>query len=273
MHVSGPPLYRIILVLVLSIGLMYADMRFMQVNYIRQALSLLTLPIRWSIDIPIQLSSWVGSHLTSRQQLQDQQTALAAELLILRGKLQTLAVIEAENTRLRRLLRASVRIVNQTVAAELIAVDPDPFTHQVIIDRGQAHGVQLGQAVLDDSGLMGQVIQVDSYSSRVLLIADSNHAIPVQVNRNGLRSIAVGTGDLQRLELVYVPDTADIVEGDLLVSSGLGGRFPAGYPVAQVTRITHDPAEPFAQVIAQPKAKLDKSRNVLLVVPQAPPQP
>ena len=149
--------------------------------------------------------------------------------------------------------------------AELIGMDPNPFTHRIVINKGERDGVVLGQPVLDARGLMGQVVELMPYTSRVLLLTDTTHSIPVQVNRNGLRAIASGTGNPERLELRHVADTADIKEGDLLVSSGLGQRFPAGYPVATVKEVIHDSGQPFAIVRAVPTAALNRSRYLLLV--------
>lgn len=149
--------------------------------------------------------------------------------------------------------------------AELIGVDPNPFTHRILINKGERDGVFLGQPVLDARGLMGQVVELMPYTSRVLLLTDSTHSIPVQVNRNGLRAIASGTGNPERLELRHVADTADVKEGDLLVSSGMGQRFPAGYPVATVNEVIHDSGQPFAIVRAIPTAALNRSRYMLLV--------
>ena len=146
-----------------------------------------------------------------------------------------------------------------------MAVDPDPFSQQILINKGSEDQAFIGQPVLDSHGLMGQIIDVLPYTSRVLLIADSNHAIPVEVNRNGVRAIAVGSGNLNQLNLIYVPETADIKEGDLLVSSGLGGRYPRGYPVAKVAKVAHSPGQAFAEVSATPSAQLDRSRHMLLV--------
>jgi rod shape-determining protein MreC len=151
------------------------------------------------------------------------------------------------------------------LVAELIGVSPNPLSHTVVINRGANEGVFEGQPLLDAFGLMGQVIEVSEHSSRVLLISDATHALPVQVNRNGVRAIAEGTGDLNRLRLRHVSNTTDIREGDLLVSSGLGKRFPVGYPVAEVESVVRDPGQAFATVIARPMARLDRSRHVLLV--------
>lgn len=154
---------------------------------------------------------------------------------------------------------------DKVLIAELIGLSPDPLTHTVIIDRGRRDGVYRGQAVLDAFGLMGQVVEVHAHSSRVLLITDSSHALPVQVNRNGVRAIAEGTGNLNQLRLRHVSNTTDIRAGDVLVSSGLGGRYPVGYPVALVEEVIRDPGQSFATVLVTPKARLDRSRHVLLV--------
>jgi len=173
--------------------------------------------------------------------------------------------LKTENERLRGLLGSRARLPAQVLVAELVGVVPTPNTFQVIIDKGSAAGVTLGHAVIDAHGLFGQVVEVDRFTSRVLLIADTSHAVPVQVNRNGVRSIAGGTGRLDILELENVPVTADIQEGDLLESSGLGGRFPRGYPVGYVTSKIVEQTHPYARVTVRPLAQLDRSRHVLVV--------
>jgi rod shape-determining protein MreC len=179
--------------------------------------------------------------------------------------MQKLAALTEQNVRLRELLNSSALVNEKVEVAELIGMDPNPFTHRIIINKGERDGVVLGQPVLDARGLMGQVVELMPYTSRVLLLTDTTHSIPVQVNRNGLRAIASGTGNPERLELRHVADTADIKEGDLLVSSGLGQRFPAGYPVATVKEVIHDSGQPFAIVRAVPTAAFNRSRYLLLV--------
>ncbi|MBC7182504.1 MAG: rod shape-determining protein MreC, partial [Marinobacter sp.] len=175
--------------------------------------------------------------------------------------------LASENNELRRLMNSSEVLDDRVIVGEVVGVSPDPFSHEVIINKGRRDGVEPGQAILDAHGLMGQVVQSSQLTSRVLLVSDSSHAVPVEVVRNGLRAILLGTGDTDSLDLVHVPDTADIREGDLLVSSGLGGRFPRGYPVAEVSRITKEPGEPFVSIEAAPKAQLNQSRLVLVVFP------
>ncbi|WP_185057566.1 rod shape-determining protein MreC, partial [Pseudomonas chlororaphis] len=206
-----------------------------------------------------------ASQFGSRTELVAENEKLKTENLLLQGRMQKLAALTEQNVRLRELLNSSALVNEKVEVAELIGMDPNPFTHRIIINKGERDGVVLGQPVLDARGLMGQVVELMPYTSRVLLLTDTTHSIPVQVNRNGLRAIASGTGNPERLELRHVADTADIKEGDLLVSSGLGQRFPAGYPVATVKEVIHDSGQPFAIVRAVPTAALNRSRYLLLV--------
>lgn len=176
-----------------------------------------------------------------------------------------MAAIYAENVRLQQLMNSSETMQERVVVTQLIGVSPDPLAHVVVVDKGANHGIYVGQPLVDAEGLMGQVIEVGPVTSQVMLITDTSHALSVQVNRNGVRAIAEGVGDLYRLELRYVSNTMDIKEGDLLESSGLGGRFPKGYPVAVVEQVVHDPGQAFAQVFARPVAELNRSRHGLLV--------
>lgn len=251
--------------ILISIALMSADKYLEPVHHVRSLLGYLVTPVQWVSGVPGQLGVWAEKSAVSRSSLQEENGRLRNESLVLKQKVQQMVSLRAENNRLRELLNASELLDDKVQVAELIGVDPDPYTHHIIINKGEKHGVFVGQPILDDQGLMGQVIEVLPYTSRVLLLADSNHAIPVLVNRNGIRAIAVGAGRLDELVLIYVPDTADLKQGDLLVSSGLGSRYPRGYPVGTITKVEHDPGEPFAIVSAKPSAQLDRSRYVLLV--------
>ena len=216
-------------------------------------------------SLPVSASLWLSETVMSRQRLQQENQELRRTNLQLRGRQQKLESLEAENIRLRDLLDSSLKIGDQVLVAELIAIDLDPYKQQVIISRGSRSGVFEGQPVLDADAVMGQVIHVDPFSSIVLMITDPSHALPVQVNRNGLRTIAMGTGRINQLELANLPNNADIHEGDLVVTSGLGGHFPPGYPVAKVTEVVREPGQPFARVLAEPSANLERAREVLLV--------
>ncbi len=252
----------------LAFGLMLSDKHLEPTQHLRQALGYLVTPVQWISSIPARIGGWAGNTARSHASLLDENATLRTEALILQQKVQQMAAMSAENNRLRELLNTSEQMDDEVLVAEMIGVDPDPYTHHIIVNKGEQDGVYKGQPVLDAQGLMGQVIEVLPYTSRVILIADSNHAIPVQVNRNGVRAIAVGSGQLSELVLIYVPDTADIKAGDLLVSSGLGNRFPQGYPVGVIKSVEHDPGEPFAIVSAEPSAHLDRSRHLLLVFSQ-----
>lgn len=263
---QGPYLgYRLLLAIILSLALLFVDARFSQLNSVRQVLNTALSPVQWLSDLPNQLYRGVSFLFTSRQSLEEELDLMQARLLVLERKSQKLASVTAELNRLRELLNASRLLEEGVVVTELIGASPDPDHQYITIDKGLADGVYAGQAVLDAEGLMGQVIEVNEFTSRVLLISDNRHAVPVKVNRNGVRAIAYGVGSVNYLELGNVPDTTDIEVGDLLVSSGLGGRFPKGYPVARVSNIEHDPGQPFARVKAIPLAQLNRSELLLLV--------
>lgn len=222
-------------------------------------------PFYWISDLPGRIGDWADERFTSKQAVLDENAALREELLIHKRRLQQMAAIYAENVRLQQLLNASESLQEQVLVTEITGVVPDPLSHIVIIDKGSTSGVYVGQPLVDAEGLMGQVIEVSPWSSQVMLITDSSHALSVQVSRNGVRAIAEGFGDLYRLRLRYVSNTVDILEGDLLESSGLGQRFPRGYPVAVVESVVHDPGQPFAEIYARPVAQLDRSRHALVV--------
>ncbi|MCO7554901.1 rod shape-determining protein MreC [Metapseudomonas otitidis] len=250
---------------VLSAALMVVDARFETLKPVRSQLGSVLTPFYWLADLPVRVWDGISDQFTSRSVLIAENEKLKAEALLMQRRLQKLAALTEQNVRLRELLNSSALVDEKVLVGELIGVDPNPFTHRILIDKGEKDGVFLGQPVLDARGLMGQVVEVMPYTSRVLLLTDTTHSIPVQVNRNGLRAIASGTGNPERLELRHVADTADIKEGDLLVSSGMGQRFPAGYPVATVKEVIHDSGQPFAIVRAVPTAALNRSRYVLLV--------
>ena len=256
---------RFLVLVVLSVTLMVVDARFTLLKPVRSQMSLVLMQSYWITDLPQRLWQGVASQFGSRTELVAENEKLKTENLLLQGRMQKLAALTEQNVRLRELLNSSALVNEKVEVAELIGMDPNPFTHRIIINKGERDGVVLGQPVLDARGLMGQVVELMPYTSRVLLLTDTTHSIPVQVNRNGLRAIASGTGNPERLELRHVADTADIKVGDLLVSSGLGQRFPAGYPVATVKEVIHDSGQPFAIVRAVPTAALNRSRYLLLV--------
>lgn len=250
---------------VLSIALMVVDARFDALKPLRAQLGLLVAPLYSAAEMPVRAWQMVAELTTSRAQLIAENERLRAEALLTQRKLQKLATLTEQNVRLRELLNSSSLVDERVLVSELIGVDPNPFTQRILIDKGEVDGVFLGQPVLDATGLMGQVVEVLPHSARVLLITDASHSLPVQINRNGLRALAAGTGRNEWLELRFVGDTADVREGDIVVSSGLGQRFPAGYPVGRVHSVIRHPAQSFAEVRVTPSAQLNRSRYLLLV--------
>lgn len=246
---------------------MFVDHRFTRMEDVRAQMTTIVAPIQWVVSVPSDLLNWGALALSDQQALVDENRRLREQLLTLSHRGQRLANLTAENTELRQLLGAAERRDIPYITAELLSLDNDPFSHQMVVDRGHRNGVYVGQPVIDASGLVGQVTAVSAYSSRILLLADASHALPVQVNRNGLRFIVQGTGRYGSVNVLHVPDTADIRVGDLLTTSGLAGRFPPGYPVARVTEVYHDPGQPFARVVAEPSAQLQRSRHFLLLFP------
>jgi rod shape-determining protein MreC len=255
----------VVVAAVVSLALMVADHRYDHLSSLRSALSFLTYPLQLLAESPVTLTHWVGRTLSSRKTLRSENRRLHRQNLALRGRLQKLTALEAENVRLRGLLESSFKVGDRVLVAELMAVDLDPYRQQVVVNRGSSSGVYRGQPVLDADAVMGQVTSVNPFTSTVVLITDPSHSLPVQLNRNGLRTIAIGTGRINTLELPHLPNNADVQVGDLLVTSGLGGRFPPGYPVAEVTSVKREPGQPFAQVRATPSAHLDRTREALLV--------
>jgi|TARA_R110000850_G_scaffold155849_2_gene280034 rod shape-determining protein MreC len=264
--VQGPYLlYRLLMVVILSIALIFLDTKFSQLDSVRRVIGSSLTPIYWLSALPENIANGVSNLFTSRESLQEELDKLESQMLVLERKAQKLASVTAELNRLRELLNASRLLDEGVVVTEMIAASPNPDNQYIQIDKGLSDGVYLGQAVLDAHGLMGQVIGVNDLTSRVLLISDSRHAVPVQINRNGLRAIAYGVGAVNYIELGSVPATYDIKVGDLLVSSGLGGRFPEGYPVGRVSEILIEPGESFAQVRVTPEAQLNRSKLLLIV--------
>lgn len=249
----------------LSLVLLLLDHRFRHLEHLRNTLAFVTYPLHYLADLPFTASRWIGETTSSHDALLKQNRDLRGQNLRLRAELQKYESLQAENMRLRDLVDSSFKVGDRVLVAELSSVDLDPYKQQVIINKGGISGAFAGQPVLDAHAVMGQVTHVTPFESTVLLITDSSHALPVQVLRNGLRTIALGTGRIDELKLPYLPTNSDIVEGDLLVTSGLGGKFPPGYPVATVTGIDRSPDAPFSTVLAEPQAHLDRSREVLLV--------
>ncbi len=249
----------------ISISMMVLDHRYNTLESLRSTLSVVLYPVQYLASLPVSLSESASEAITSRSDLEAERRRLHDENLELRARLQKFEALEAENMRLRGLLDSSFKVGDRVQIAELIAVEQDPFRQVVLIDKGSSSGLYDGQPVLDANAVVGQVTHTTPLTASVLLITDATHALPIQVRRNGLRTIALGTGLINRLELPHLPNNADIEIGDVLTTSGLGGRFPPGYPVAQVVAVRREPGRPFASVIAETTAHLDRLREVLLV--------
>ncbi len=249
-----------------SVALMTVDHRFDYLDPARSVLNVIVYPLQRLATLPVSFSEWFADNLAQREQLVHENRALRNEQTLAQLKLQKMASLERENARLRELLASAKRFSNERVlVAELLSVDLDPYKQQVVINKGARDEIYVGQPLLDARGVMGQITHVFPMSSAAILISDPSHALPVQVNRNGLRVLAVGTGNPDLLTLRHVPTSGDIKVGDIVSTSGLGGRFPADYPVAQITAVERPPGEPFAIVRATPFAQLDRSREVLLL--------
>jgi rod shape-determining protein MreC len=256
---------RVIAFILLSILVMYLDHREHHLDVIRKSIGAAVYPVQIVVDAPARFWGWLGDSTTSRNQLELELGRLKAEKLLTNARLQRLTALEAENARLRALLDARTRVRDDVRVAEILAVDSNPYEHSFVIGVGSRDGVYDGQVLVDANGVVGQVIETGVMTAEAMLISDADHALPVEVNRNGLRTIAVGTGEYARLDLPFLPNNADIRAGDLLVTSGLGGTFPAGYPVAVVDSVTRIPQEPFADVSATPAAALEQLREVMLI--------
>jgi rod shape-determining protein MreC len=256
---------RLLLLAGLSIVLLVIDHRDNHLDTVRRTIGATVYPLRVLVDAPVSVWRWANETTASRNDLQLENSRLRTERLITQARLQRYSALEAENARLRSMLEARALVRERVRVAEIMSVSSDPFRHVLVVDKGTRDNVYDGQAVIDADGVIGQIIEAGVLSSQTMLISDPGHDLPVEVNRNGLRTIARGTGEYDRLDLPFLPNNADIEPGDLLVTSGRGGAFPAGYPVAIVDSVTRIPQEPFAAVTATPSAALSQVREVMLI--------
>ena len=258
-------LLRCVLFSLTALALIIVDKRYDQLGRIRRVLSIVAYPVQVAVASPFQGWDWFRESVTTRDVLRADKTRLEAELRLAQFRLQRYEALEAESQRLRGLRDSTAGVGDRFIIGDVMDVDLDAFRERVLVDKGAQDGVYVGQAVLDSGGVFGQVARVGQLTAEVILVSDATHAIPVQINRNGLRTIAVGSGDLGRLKLPYLPTSADVVAGDLLVTSGLGGGFPPGYPVGTVAEVKRDPAQSLADVDVKPAAALDRSRELMFV--------
>ncbi|XQW85558.1 rod shape-determining protein MreC [Thalassotalea piscium] len=260
--------HRLIMVLLLSATFIFFDHKMGSFDVVRGYLQSLVSPLQYIASTPKNAVDWAVENLVTRKALMAQNEQYRANELLLNEQLMQLDMLKKENNRLRLLLASPLRTDAQKMVAEILSVDSDPYSHQVVINRGANDGVFEGQAVIDYKGIVGQVLHVGTITSRVLLITDVTQAVPVRISRNGVRLVANGTGTLDKLTHNFVPHSTDIREGDVLVTSGLGGKYPEGYPVAKVTLVRQDESRPFAQVQSEPVAQIDRLRYLLLLWPK-----
>ena len=221
---------RVLVCVALSVLLMVMDHRQDHLSTIRKGVGIAVYPVQVVVDSPFRLWAWLTESTADRTELQRELARLRAERVLTRAELQQLTALRAENDRLRALLDARPRLRDEIRVAEIMAVDANPYRHSFVIDIGENEGVYNGQAIIDADGVIGQVLEAGLTSSQAILISDPSHALPVEVSRNGLRTIAKGTGEFDRLDLPFLPNNADIVPGDVLVTSGLGGEFSCRLP-------------------------------------------
>lgn len=259
------PAHRLILVLCCSMALIFFDHKMASFETARGYLQSLVSPLQYMANAPKQMMTWASENIVIRQQLMEENQNFRENELFFHEQVMQLSIVRQENERLRSLLSSPVRGEIKKMFAEILSVDSDPYSHQVLINRGATDGVYEGQPVLDEKGIVGQILHVGVSSSRVILISDISHAIPVRIQRNGLRLIASGSGQIDRLIHNFVPHSADVKEGDLLVTSGLGGKYPEGYPVSRVVLVRADESREFATIYSEPVAQIDRLRYMLLL--------
>ena len=262
--------HRLVIVLMLSGLLVFFDHKMASFEGVRGYLQSVVSPLQYIANTPKQMTIWAAENLVTRKTLMEDNQALKVNELLLKEQLIELEIVKQENERLRSLLASPLRSEHKKMVAEILSVDSDPYSHQIVINRGANDGVYEGQPVLDENGIVGQILHVGTTTSRVILITDLSHAVPVRVMRNGTRLIASGAGRVERLSHTHVSHSADIQSGDLLVTSGLGGKYPEGYPVSTVILVRKDESRPFAQVLSKPVADIDKLRYLLLLWPSEP---
>lgn len=244
---------------------MILDYRFGYLSSVRKTVSTFLSPLYYVANLPSEIGSWADDNIVSRNDLLNENRMLKDELLILKAQNQRLVGLESENARLRALLGSSRNLRGKRLIAEVLNIDTSLFSNQLVLNKGATDDIFVGQAVVDSEGVMGQVVEVSTTTSRMILINDRNHAIPVRNDRNGVRAIAQGNGQL--LFLRHLPNTTDIREGDLLLSSGLGEKFPDGYPVARVVSVIKQTTQPYADILAEPTANINTADHVLLLWP------
>lgn len=267
----GPsPQHRLVLVLFCSALLIFFDHKMASFESLRGYLQSLVSPLQYLANTPKQVMTWASENVTTHRQLMSANQQYRLNELKFHEQTMQLDIIKQENERLRSLLASPLRSELKKMVAEILSVDSDPFSHQIVINRGASDGVYEGQPVIDALGVVGQILHVGQTTSRVILITDISHAVPVRVQRNGLRLLASGSGHIDRLNHNFVSQSADIKAGDILVTSGLGGKYPEGYPVSTVSFVNNDESREFVRVRSTPIAQIDRLRYLLLLSNEEP---
>ena len=257
-----------VVALALSLALMIVDYHNPSLGYVRSGFSLVVAPVQYAVDYPVRVMGWVRSLMSTKKSLIDENMQLRYQQTMLEAQLQKLMLLRHENSQLKELLSVSSPVNMQAMAAQILAVDTTRSRQLLILNKGTRDGVFVGQPVLDAKGVMGQIIDVGLMTSTILLISDAKCAVPIRNNRTGERAILVGTNSMTHLSLINLPGTSSIKKGDLLVTSGLGRRYPEGYPVGRVEDVSHMPGDDFMTVRVTPIARLNRNRLVLLIWPE-----
>jgi rod shape-determining protein MreC len=264
--IHGPsPFTRLIVFSTLSLALMASDSKFSYLTPVREALTVALQPLQVVANSPFVLYNNIGNYFTSQQSLRQEVEVLKKQAIFQGVQLQALASLKDENVHLRTLMEAAKISSQPARLAEIMYTGRDPFTHKVIVNMGEANQVLAGQAVVDASGVVGQVTRVFPYTSEVTLLTDKELSIPIQVERNALRAISFGHGRDNTVSLPYLPANVDIKKGDKLVTSGIDGIYPAGLGVAVVSSVKTNVSSPFAQIVATPIAGIQNHRQVLIL--------
>lgn len=250
---------------IVAVVLMVADHRGQFLDAIRRQAATLAGPVYWLAAAPARGARAMHDIVVDRELLADENARLNEQLLLAQARLARLAAVADQNERLRDLLDARTRLGLKAQLGEMIDVDLEPFRHRILLDLGAGEGIASGQAVMDARGVLGQVVEVLRDRSLVILITDPGHAIPVRVARTGLNAIAYGSGEIESLSLPHIPFSAGVRVGDELVTSGIGGGFPAGLPVGTIRQVEPDDSATFVRAIASPAAAMARSGEVLVL--------
>ena len=264
-HRGPSPLMRLAFFGLLSIALLFTDTRYRYLESVRRVVAVALYPVQRAVQLPGEAFSYVSTYFSSQRALAGDNAALKQQLLTDAAAVQNYPLLEQENNRLRALLSVEARFRGAAIAAEVLYSGRDPFTQRLFVDKGDVAGVQTGQAVIDDIGVVGQVTRVFPYMAEVTLVTDKDHAVPVKVERSGVRSVMYGAGTGRLPELRFLSPNSEIQPGDRLVTSGIDGTYPPGLAVAQVTSVERETGQMFARVTCKPLAGIDASLQVLIL--------